>query len=78
MDISGAVEEDIDWPDASRQCSDDVRRADIERVQFAGQSFKLRHIEIRRDNAAALAGKSDSGGAANTGPGRRNECGFPL
>lgn len=78
MHVSGAVEENVDGADAVRQRPNGVRGADIERVQFAGQSFELRGIQIRRDDAAALAGKSDSGGAANTSPGRRDECGLSL
>ena len=78
MDVSGAVEEDVDRSDSSRERADGVRGADVERQQIPRQSFELRGVEIGCNDAAALACKSDGSGAADTGAGRGDECGLPL
>src|ERR1700722_13603747 len=66
MDKSGTVEEDVDGPDASCEGANGVGGADIERLQFARQSFEFRGVEVSRNDAAALACKRCGSGAADT------------
>ena len=78
MDVSGAVEQNIDGSNAGGKREDSVGRADIERLQFPRQSIEFPGVKIGRNNAAALTGKSDGGGAADTGSSRGDECGLSL
>ena len=78
MDVTGAVEEDVDGSDASCERANGVGGADIERLQFARQAFEFRRVEIGRNDAAALACKSSGSGATDTGSSRGDECSLPL
>ena len=78
MDVSGAVEEDIDGSDASCERANGVCGADIERLQFARQSFEFRGVEIGRNDAATFARKGYGGGTADPGSGRGDQRSLPL
>ena len=57
VDEAGAVEENVDRPDLARQRLDRLVRADVELALVGVEAFEAFDVDVRRDDARALARK---------------------
>ena len=57
MDEAGAVEEDVDRPDLARERLDRLVRADVELALVGVEALEAGDVDVRRDDARALARK---------------------
>src|ERR1700722_3754807 len=73
MDEARAVEEDVDWPDLPRQRLDRLVRADVELALVGIEPFETGDVDIRRNDARALAGEGLGRAAADAGRRRRQQ-----